>query len=187
MYSKRGGGGGSLKGVEGCPDPPPPTVVSRSNTSLGGGGVNTVDSATANPQNPLASKTQMTQLRGGNTHGPQPCSPLWHAGHRSPDTRVSSVLREVQWVPLPGASEPTNAIPHCRMTRGPQGGGGGGQDRAHRGMRPEPTPMSHLQPRFSLPSLTVIVTRRPNHLRGGPGGGRGCQTHSPPAPTPRRC
>ena len=69
------------------------------------------------------------------------------------------------------------------------GGGGGGQDRADRELSPEPTPMSHLHPRFLLPSLTVTVTRRPNHVRGWGGGlagsrGEGGLAPPPPPPTP---
>ena len=63
----------------------------------------------------------------------------------------------------------------CHTTAVVQGrGGGGGQDRVDRGLGPEPTPMSHLHPRFLLPSLTVLVAQwsmRPNHLPGV-GGGR---------------
>ena len=41
-------------------------------------------------------------------------------------------------------------------------------------------PISHLHPRFVVPSLTVIATRRPNHIRcvgGGGGGGAVARGH----------
>ena len=72
--------------------------------------------------------------------------------------------------------------------------GEGGQDRTDRELRPEPTPLSHLHPRFLLPSLTVTVTRwiiRPNHLRGAGGfprvGKEVLEPPPPPRPHPRRC
>ena len=51
--------------------------------------------------------------------------------------------------------------------------GGGGQDRADREVGPEHTPIPHVHLQFLLPSLTVIVTRQPNHLRVGGWGVRG--------------
>ena len=54
--------------------------------------------------------------------------------------------------------------------------GGAGQGR--RELRPEPTAISHLHPRFVLPSLTPIIIRR----GGFPKGGGGVRPPEPPTP-----
>ena len=60
---------------------------------------------------------------------------------------------------------PSPSPPEFSLKRG-AGGGGGGQDRADWERRPKPPPMSHVHPRFLLPSLTITVTQRPHHLWG---------------------